>query len=312
MGLFWLFLFSRIIFATIGIYFCRKWVGLPRGLKHIPSLLQFGVPYGVICTIGAFMPALDRAFIGRFLTMDSLGLYAAGYKVALLINLPVQAFQTAWGPFCFSLFKEDNAAETYQHVFIYFTAIVCFAILIISCLAEPLLIILASARYSAAASIVFPLILGVGIQAIGWIPSIGIDLSKKAHLNLYSYIPSLIMTGIAIVLLIKPFGIVGVAYGVCLGLLLRTIFQVVLAGKSYHLRFSMKKPLLIIVVMSVMGFLSTLIKFQSILFSFVNCAISISIFSFLIWCFVFTSKEKSYLLQVFRRIILKSTVSPSL
>ena len=301
--LFWLYLLSRVVFSAIGMYFCRAWIEMPRGVQHVKELLHFGIPYGVLCALGAFIPALDRAFISRFLSAEALGLYAAGYKVAFLINLPVQAFQTAWGPFSLSIFKEENASETYNHVLVYFSVFICLMILLVSFLAEPLLSLLASYRYSSATTVVFPLILGIGIQSIAWIPGIGIDLSKKSYLNVYCAVASVITTMAMIWLLIKPFGIGGVAYGVCAGIVLKSILQTWLASISYPLRFSLKKPLMIVILCIAAGIVGIYSTIDSALFAIGTRSLILIIFLFMVWFLVFTGKERAYVLKTCRLVI---------
>lgn len=122
---------------------------------------------------------MERSLVNSILGVETLGLFAAGTKIAMLAAIFAQAFQTAWGPFSLSLHKEPDVVRTYNLVLKGFTIFMCFLVLFLSLSARPVLTLLAGDRYSAAALIVFPLSLGVAVQAIGWISEIGIGLSKK-------------------------------------------------------------------------------------------------------------------------------------
>lgn len=100
-------------------------------------MLPFAIPYGVICIAGAFSPTLERTLTASFLGTESLGLYAAATKMAMLMGLLVSAFQTAWGPVSLSLYKQADAGHTYNWVFKLFALAVCVAALTLTLLAQP-------------------------------------------------------------------------------------------------------------------------------------------------------------------------------
>ncbi|MHC1729917.1 MAG: lipopolysaccharide biosynthesis protein [Syntrophobacteraceae bacterium] len=301
-GLFWLYLGSRILFAAVGLHFCIKWLECPRGAEYVRELLQFGIPYGVISAMAALLPAVDRMLISNMLTAEALGLYAAGYKVASLISLPIQAFQTAWGPFSLSIFKQQDAEQTYDHVLLFFTIFICTCTLLLSFSASPLIGILATSRYLPATEVVFPLVLGLSIQSIGWIMTIGIDLSKKSYINLYAIIPSFVITAAAMFWLIKPLGIAGAAFGLCIGSAFKAAIHTWLAYRTYPLRFSLRKPMLTIAATSAAGAIVMTTDGAGLLMSIGLRSGILILFAILIWAVVLTQRERNYFTAA-RRLI---------
>ncbi len=301
-GLFSLYLASRIIFAALGLFFCKKWIEIPRGAQYLRELLLFGIPYGLISALGAFIPAMDRALISNLLTTEALGFYAAGYKMASLISLPVQAFQTAWGPFSFSIFKQQDSTRTYDHILLYFTIFICMCTLFLSFSAGPLLIFLATSKYLSSTQVVFPLALGLCIQAMGWISGIGIDLSRRSYLNLYAVIPSVAVSAASILLLIEPFGVMGVAIGLCIGHAFRTVVYTLLAYRAYPLRFSLGKPLLIVAATTVLGTIVTGANDLGVLMTVVMRSGILLLFALLIWQLILTQSQRDHFLAAFRLV----------
>jgi O-antigen/teichoic acid export membrane protein len=100
---------------------------------------------------------------------EDLGLYAVALKIAMLAGLVVTAFQTAWGPFSLSIHKQNDASLTYNWVLKIFSVGICITVLLITMLSGPLINLLASNRYSGAVVVVFPLLLGLAVQATSWI-----------------------------------------------------------------------------------------------------------------------------------------------
>lgn len=257
--LFIVFLVTRAVFGLLGLWLIRSWLAMPRSWHFLKEMLPFAIPYGVISTIGAFMPALERTFIVQFLGDHELGLYGAGAKAAMLIALPVQAFQVAWGPFSLAIHKEGDAAHTYNFV-LKACAIGMFAVvMIVTLVAEPVIQILASDRYAGASVVVFPLAMGLAGQAVGWVTSIGIGLSKKSYLNLYAYFVFVGASVIAIYWLLRIFGLVGVAWGSMFGYLAKSGTEAWLAQRAYPLRWTYSGPVGLCFITMLLGLVSQLL-----------------------------------------------------
>jgi O-antigen/teichoic acid export membrane protein len=232
---FLIYLVVRLIFSLLGIFFCYKWMILPRSFSLLKHVMPFAIPYGIICTAGALMPALERVFINEYLQNSDLGLYAAGAKVALLINLPIQAFELAWIPFSFSLHKEKDAESTYVWVVKIYTIFIILSVIAIALLSKPLLNILASEKYIAGYIIVLPIALAFAFQSIGTIFSVGIDLSKKSYLKLYGYFGFLLCSVISMYFLVQYYGLVGVAWGALIGYISKAIIESALSYREYRM-----------------------------------------------------------------------------
>lgn len=226
---------TSFIFGLLGLYFVRGWLARPKDLQRLREMLLFAIPYGVLCVTAAFLPALERSLIDRLLGAEDLGLYAAGTKIAMFLGLAVGAFQTAWGPFSLSLYKQSEAAQTYNWVLKIFSLGMCMLALALTLAARPLISFLASDRYSDAAEVVFPLAMGLAIQATSWITEIGIGIAKRSHLNLYAYGVSIVATLGGILLLAPALGLMGVGLGVMIGHIARAGISSWLAQQAYPL-----------------------------------------------------------------------------
>lgn len=229
---------TSAVFGTLGLLFVRKWLVWPQGFGYLREMLPFSVPVGVICVAGAFAPTLERTLTDRLLGTTDLGLYAAGTKIAMLVGLVIVAFQTAWGPFSLSIYRQPDAAHTYNQVLRLFALGICVFVLGLSLLGGLIILVLASDRYSGASVVVFPVGMGLAVQATSWITEVGIGLSKRSHLTLYPYVVSLAVSLGAIWLLAPGLGVFGVGLGVLLGHLCKAIVASWLAQRAYPLPWS--------------------------------------------------------------------------
>jgi len=226
---------TNILFSLCGLYFIRKWLAVPRAWGHLKKVILFAVPYGVICLCGAFMPILERSLIVKILAPEQLGLYAAGAKIALITGLVIGAFQTAWGPFSLAIHTRNDSAETYNLILKIFSVGINIVVLILCLIAPFLITLLFSDRYTGAEIVVFPICIGIAIQATGWLTELGIMISKKSYLNIYGYLIFVFVSVFGIIALASVYGIVGVAVAVAIGQTAKSICSSWLAQRVYPL-----------------------------------------------------------------------------
>ncbi len=231
-------LVTSVVFGTLGLLFVRKWLGWPRGFGYLREMLPFAAPLGVICFASTCAPTLERTLTDRLLGTTDLGLYAAGTKVAMLVGLVVGAFQTAWGPFSLSIYRQPDAARTYNQVLRLFALGICVLVLGLALFGSLIILVLASDRYRGASVVVFTLAMGLAVQATSSITELGIGLSKRSHLFLYPYLVSLGVSLGAIWLFAPVLGLLGVGLGVLIGHLAKAIVASWLAQRAYPLPWS--------------------------------------------------------------------------
>jgi O-antigen/teichoic acid export membrane protein len=256
-GVFVVYLTVQGVFGLLGLVLIRRWLKVPSDVWYLRQLVPFAVPFGIVGCSAALAPVIERGLVSKLLGAQELGLYAAGTKVAMLMALLVNAFQTAWGPFSLSIYKEEDAADTYNWVVRIFVLGICAAVLSLSAVAAPMIQLLAGDRYAGAAVVVFPLAMGLAIQATSWITELGITLSKKSYLGLFSYLVFLVGTFLAIRLLAPSLALVGVGLGVLIGHALKAGTASWLAQRAYPLPWAFGPLIIVLTATMVTGLLGT-------------------------------------------------------
>lgn len=247
-------------FALLGVFYIRNWLAMPGSGHYMRKLLPLSLPYGVIAVISAVVPLYERSAVtAQFGTYD-LGLYAVGAKIASMTLLVSTAFHMGWGPFSYSIYKEENAAHTYNLVLRLFTAMICLVVLAISAIGGPLIRFLAGEDYLGGAIFVFPLAMAVGMQAIGWITEIGIHLSKKTYLNLFGFSLLLVSSVVSIIFLSRTIGIIGVALGALAGQVLMAVTSAFVAQRVYRMSWNYGLPVATVALTIIVGAAAFLAK----------------------------------------------------
>jgi O-antigen/teichoic acid export membrane protein len=227
-----------IFFGGLGLYLIRHWLAWPGKLNKVREMILFAIPFGMICVMSAFSPTLERSLTESLLGGPSLGHYAVGVKIAMLMGLLISAFQTAWAPFSLSLFKQSDAAETFNWVLKVFALGSCAMAFVLAITSSFLIQFLSSDRYAAANVVVFPLAIGLAIQGTSWITEIGISISRKSYLGLYGYLCMIGITLLLISWLTPLLGLFGVALGVLGGHICKAIVASWLAQRAFPLAWS--------------------------------------------------------------------------
>ncbi len=225
----------NVLFGLLGLFMVRSWLVLPRRLDIAGDLLRFAFPIGIICILGASIPMLERQMVEKILGAESLGLYAAGSKLAMLLTLVIGSFQIAWGPFSTAIHREADASQTYNMVLGFFSLLVCILALILDSIATPLLTLLASHRYVDAAVVVFPLAMATAVQSISWVTEIGISLSKRTSCIVYPQLIYIVVVASAMLILVPWLGLVGAGLAMLVAQLIRSIATSWLAQRVYPL-----------------------------------------------------------------------------
>lgn len=279
-GVLWIGITNYAVFGCLGLWFVRRWLVIPKNFGFLTELLRYALPLGVIGSAGAFVPMVERWLTNELLGLEELGLYASGTRVAMLVTFFVGAFQTAWGPFSLSLYKQSDSIVSYNLVLKSFVLVMMTISLLLGAVAYPLITILATERYVPGAIVVFPLALALVIQATSWITEIGIGISKRSHLNLYAYAAFVTVTISSIYILSSLFGLVGVALGILFGHVAKSAISSWLAQKAYPLAWNYGVVLTYIGIGFSSGFVVLLIynQYSAVLASVLYLALAIGLF----------------------------------
>lgn len=305
-GIIMVSIITSIVFGIVGIYYIKEWITYPfsNGIKG--EIIRYAIPYGIICVAGAFSPIMERTIINNMLGMKELGFYAAAVKIAMLISLIINAFQTAWGPFSLSLYKQSDAAYTYNLVLKAFLLVMTMSALIITMLTHSMIHYLATDKYADAEAVVFPLIIGLVVQSISWITEIGISISKKSYLSLYSYIAGIISSILSIWLLASTYGLFGVGLGVMIGQIVKSLVSSLLAQMAYRLPWNYKPVIWLISVTIIMGMTSIWLgKEIGVYVKNIGLMISIVMISLIGWKKILESNERKKIYDYLADKIIK-------
>ena len=296
--LFTIYLVVRAVFGLVGVWFVGQWITWPTGLDHLRQLIPFAVPFGIVCVISSMLPFIERNAVVAMIGAEALGIFAAGAKVAMLIGIVINAFETSWGPFSLSIYREHDAARTFRAVLKVVAVGLCGATLLLSAIGDVLVVLLGSSKYAGAGQVVFALTMALAIQSIGAVTEVGIVFSKRSHLKLYAYGLGLVVAVVAIPLLGARFGVAGVAWGSLTGYICKTVFEAWLAQRAHHIQWQFAGPVCICVLTLAIGLAHQAWFDQAVLFGVRWIPVAgLSMLVALVWFVMLDSNDRTRLLQ---------------
>ena len=202
--------------GTLAVYvsllgYRREQLGLELDRPLLRAMQRFGLPLVPSALALIAVNFSDRFFLVHLASLDEVGLYEIGARIASAMVLLLTAFRTAWPAFAYSIEDDDEARGTYAYVLTYLVAVATWLAVALGLLAPWLVRLLATADFYAGERVVAPLALASAIFAGYVVVAIGVGRARRTEFNW-------VITGAAAVLnvalnlvLIPSYGMEGAA-----------------------------------------------------------------------------------------------------
>ncbi len=228
MGILGVVLADIIVSSVVTLALLRWYAPLIRPVfsrSVLTDALNFGLPRLPHGLAHQVIAVSDRYVLRLFVPLRDIGIYSIGATFGLALKLVLNAFEYAWAPFYFSIMKEPDAKATFSLVTTYGVAVLVFMAAGLSAVARDVVRLMTTPEFYGAAEVVPWIGLGVLLQGIYLLTSIGLNITKNTR-----YYP--LATGMAAaasvganLLLVPRFGILGSAWA-------NTVSYATLAGVS--------------------------------------------------------------------------------
>jgi O-antigen/teichoic acid export membrane protein len=233
--LFWTYLSINVALSVIGLLMIRKWLARPRGIMTGKLQNLYAIPLGLIMLISACQPALERLMASYINDPHALGIYAVAVTIALFINFPISAFQTALSTFIMRIYKQTDFIDTLNMLLKIYVFAISASIVTMAVISEPLVFIFAGEQYHKSASLVFFITIGLALQSIGMFTGVGTILSGKTYYRLISYVACLVVVTSITLCFVAQYGVTAIALASLLGRLSMCLIESVISQRLWPL-----------------------------------------------------------------------------
>jgi len=179
-GVFWVNILVTAVIWAVVVGMSAREAGMRPSPVKLASLLKFGAPLFTVWLAAYVLNYSDRFFLLRFGNIETVGLYALGYKFAFIISLlVVQPFQLMWEPHAYEISKREDAPGLFSQVFVLYSVALISMAFILSLVIPEVFGLIVNARFSTAWRFVPLIAFGYAIQGIGLYFEAGLLIRKK-------------------------------------------------------------------------------------------------------------------------------------
>lgn len=255
-------------------------IKLTFDVKLFKEMFWYSFPILLVGIFGMVNQNIDKILIPELIPanqspMQQLGIYAANYKLAILMNMFIQAFRYSFEPFFFNHQKNSESTLVYAHVMKYFVIFGLLIFLGITLFIDIFKIIIGS-EYHSGLKVVPSVLLANLFMGIYFNLSLWYKLSDKTWMGAWIAGIGAVLTIVSNVLLIPPMGYMGSAYGVLICFVIMTVISYIIGQKYYRVEYDIKRILTYMAIALGFYFASEYAHFQSIVLQY---ALNVSLFS---------------------------------
>ncbi len=223
-------------------------------LSQLKQHLAFGLPYLPTTFAVILMELIDRFFLLQFRGAAEVGIYSAGYRLAMIMSLLIAGFRFAWHPFFLSIAGQKDVKQFFARVLTYFLLVCAFIYLFFSFFIDTIVhlkfadIYLFDAAYWQSTAVVPVVMLAYIFFGVYAIFVVGLHLEKKTK-----YLPGITFVGaltniVGNLLLIPQFGMMGAAWATVFSYATMTFVLYILAQKVYPTPYEFLRVMKIIII----------------------------------------------------------------
>ncbi len=241
----------------------------PVSSELLQKMVAFGLPF-LPSTLAIFLiDSVDRKIIERYLGMEAVGIYGAGYKVSLVIKLFINAFNVAWVPFFLSMANEQNARNVFAKVLTYFALLCSLVFLFFTMFMKHIVRIslfgytIVDRAYWGSLQIVPIVILAYIFYGFYINFQAGIFLTSKTKYFAYINVIGAVINIIANILLIPWFGLMGAAYATLIAYFVMALSLYWITQRIYPIEYERVKLVKIALITGLIVLFDHWLKFPS-------------------------------------------------
>lgn len=256
------------------------------------KMLKYGYPIMIMGLAGMVNEMLDRImlkywlpdnFYDRFTPLEALGIYGACYKLAILMNLMIQAFRYAAEPFFFHRAKENNSPEAFATIMKYFIIACTLLYVTVGCNIDLFGLLLRQEVYREGLIVVPFLLLAYLFLGIYFNLSVWYKLTDRTYVGTIITFLGAAITIVLNLLLIPVIGYLGSAIATLICYFAMAVISYIWGQKHFHVPYNLGSAFFYIIISSLFIMLAWKIEIiEPITDRAVNIGL-VFVYCFLIW-----------------------------
>jgi len=289
---------GNLITLPIFIYITIKTINFKFNFNYLKISLKYSLPIIPSLLSAWILNLSDRIFIERYFSMNEVGIYSLGYKIAGLVLIISSGFKLAYSPLFFKIANSENKINSekklskYNFNYILVIMLICF---LISFFSKELIGLFFKKEYFEVYKIVKLISIAYLFNQVSGLFNLSLYQMKKTIIVMYIGLGSAIINIGLNYILIPVYGIYGAAYATILSFLMFAIIKYLMSAKYYPINLNWKNLFLIF-----FGLIAVDLIFSSLSFTHIEM-ISMKIATVLIFGWLIYHFYSDKIMQIFKR-----------
>ncbi len=245
-GLLYAALLESIIFTAVMVVMVAADLRFAFSMSACKRMLSFGLPLVPIGLALLVLSSADRYFLRHYTSLDEVGRYALGYKLAMVVALVVRSFQIAWPPVMFAAAKRGTAETLYPPVLTYFVLTLTLVALTIAVFAPEIVLVIGSPAYYGAAAAVPLIALGNVLYGAYVVAATGANVANRTAPLAVAVVGAALVNIVLNFLLIPPFRAMGAAAATALSYAVLAAASWAVSQRFHPVRYEWRRIVLVL------------------------------------------------------------------
>lgn len=218
--------------TLLGVFWLRKSFQFRFEFNHLKEMLSFSTPL-VLSGMAVWLSQyIDRIMIKHYLSMEQLGLFGVGYRIASIVGLVMIGFQGALTPLIYNNYTKEDTPKQIADIFRIFITAALYFFLLLTFFSIDILKVFTTVDYYNAKSVVIFLVPAM-LFANMYIFAPGIGISKKSHYLIWINLSGALINFSLNIILIPLLGIMGAGIATMIGYFIVFIMYMTISQKLY-------------------------------------------------------------------------------
>lgn len=218
MGILW----SSVIVYGVQAVGLSVWVLREAGIgfcgEKLRRMAAFGLPL-IFSNMALFaLNFSDRFFLQRLQSLDAVGVYAVGYKLAFMINyMLVQPFYAMWQARMYNIHAQPEHPKIFAQIFVLYSLVLTYAALGIAVFSPEVVAVMADPRFAGGRDVVPIVALAYVFYGVGSYLQLGMFLAERTRAVGMVGAAAAVLNLVLNYVLILHFGMIGAAWATLAG-----------------------------------------------------------------------------------------------
>ncbi len=221
-----------LVGSLLGLWLLRASFRLQFSGVRLREMLSFSAPLVISGAATWVSLYVDRLMLSHFLSIDDVGLYGIGSRLASIVTLVMVGFQSALTPLIYTHHQRPDTPLQLERIFRFFLAFALLVYLVLSLFTFDILQFLTTESFLGGAAVVIYLVPAM-LLANMYIFAPGISLAKKTNYFIWINLGGAFLNIGMNILFIPLLGIVGAALATAISYLVVFITHMVLSQRFY-------------------------------------------------------------------------------